>query len=221
MRTRNICAVCAQRAHGVPAAAAPVDGGVQRIEYEVASEAEEPGRTRLGYGFVLGSYADRETLVAAQVLAEVLAGDNESPLCRAVLSRQLARDLMLRVYDGVAQPWVQLEIRDLNAGDADIAEHAVFDELRRLAGQGIDRTKLEAALAHMEFQMRERDFGSYPPGIVFCMQALESWLYGGRPEANLQVGALFDSLRAKMQGGYFEDLLRRIFLENPHRARWC
>ena len=69
-----------------PPLQAPVDGGVQRIVYEVASEAEEPGRTRLGYGFVLGSYADRETLVAAGVLAQVLAGDNESPLCRAVLS---------------------------------------------------------------------------------------------------------------------------------------
>ena len=107
-----------------PPLQAPVDGGVQRIEYEVASEAEEPGRTRLGYGFVLGSYADRETLVAAGVLAQVLAGDNESPLCRAVLSRQLARDLMLRVYDSVAQPWLQMEITDLNAENAAAAEQA-------------------------------------------------------------------------------------------------
>ena len=202
-----------------PPLQAPVDGGVQRIEYEVASEAEEPGRTRLGYGFVLGSYADRETLVATEVLAQVLAGDNESPLCRAVLSRQLAKDLMLRVYDSVAQPWLQMEITDLHAENAAAAEQAVLDELRRLAEQGIDCTKLEAALARREFEMRERDFGPYTPGVGFCMQTLESWLYGGRPEANLQVGALFDSLRAKMREGYFEDLLRRIFLENPHRAK--
>ena len=51
------------------------------------------------------------------------------------------------------------------------------------------------------------------------MQALESWLYGGHPEANLQVGGLFDTLRAKMADGYFEDLLRRLFLENPHRCK--
>src|SRR5699024_9658268 len=31
--------------------------------------------------------------------------------------------------------------------------------------------------------------------------------------------ALFDSLRAKMREGYFEELLRRIFLQNPHRAK--
>lgn len=202
-----------------PPLQAPVDGGVQRIEYEVASEAEEPGRTRLAYGFVLGSYADRETLVATEVLAQVLAGDNESPLCRAVLSRQLAKDLMLRVYDSVAQPWLQMEITDLHAENAAAAEQAVLDELRRLAEQGIDRAKLEAALARREFEMRERDFGPYTPGVGLCMQTLESWLYGDRPEANLQVGALFDSLRAKMREGYFEELLRRIFLENPHKAK--
>ena len=67
--------------------------------------------------------------------------------------------------------------------------------------------------------MRERDFGPHTPGVGLCMQTLESWLYGGRPEANLQVGALFDSLRAKMREGYFEDLLRRIFLQNPHKAK--
>ena len=53
--------------------------------------------------------------------------------------------------------------------------------LRRLAGQGIDRTKLEAALARREFEMRVRDFGPYTPGVGLCMQTLESWLYGGQP----------------------------------------
>ena len=67
--------------------------------------------------------------------------------------------------------------------------------------------------------MRERDFSPYTPGVGLCMQTLESWLYGGQPEANLQVGDLFDSLRAKMREGYFEDLLRRIFLQNPHKAK--
>lgn len=196
----------------------PLDGGTETVTYEVATPEEETGRTRVACGLVLCSFADCETQVAAQVLAEVLAGDNESPLCKAVLSRQLAEDVKLQMMDGVAQPWMLLELRNLKTEDADAARQAVRETLVRLAEQGIDRTKLEAALAHLEFQMRERDFGSYPQGIVFCMLALQSWLYGGAPEAYLQVGDLFDTLRAKMQQGYFEQLLRRIFLENPHRC---
>ena len=197
----------------------PVDGGVQTVAYEVPTAAEEAGRTRLDYGFVLGSYADRETLAGARVLAQVLAGDNESPLCRAVLAPGLAEDLVLEINDSVAQPWLQMEIRDLKAENAAAAEAAVRAELERLAAQGIDRQKLEAALARLEFEMRERDFGSYPAGVGFCMQVLDSWLYGGRPEANLEVGALFDALRQKLDTGWFEALLRRIFLDNAHRAK--
>lgn len=197
----------------------PLIAADRTVEYEVSSPEEETGRTRLAWGFVLGSFADRETLAAAQVLAEVLAGDNEAPLCRAVLSRQLAEEVRLQVMDGVAQPWMLLEIRNLKPENAAAARQAVTDTLTRLAEQGIDRTKLEAALAHLEFQMRERDYGSYPPGIIFCMQVLESWLYGGQPEANLQVGDLFDKLRAKMQEGYFEQLLRRVLLDNGHRCQ--
>ena len=70
----------------------------------MASPDEEQGRTRLAWGLALGTYADRESQVAAQVLAEVLAGDNEAPLCKAVLSRQLAEDVVLQWNDGVAQP---------------------------------------------------------------------------------------------------------------------
>ena len=51
----------------------------QVVKYEVASPDEEQGRTRLAWGLALGTYADRESQVAAQVLAEVLAGDNEAP----------------------------------------------------------------------------------------------------------------------------------------------
>ena len=69
-----------------PPLQAPVDGGVQRIEYEVASEAEEPGRTRLAYGFVLGSYADPRNAGGHRgCWPRCWPGDNESPLCRAVL----------------------------------------------------------------------------------------------------------------------------------------
>lgn len=202
-----------------PALQPPVDGGVRTVEYEVASAEEEQGRTRLAWGGVIGTFADRETIVAAQVLADVLCGSNQAPLCRAILSRGLAENVLLQVVDGVAQPWLRLEARHLKAEDAAEVERVLFDELRRLADEGIDRAKLEASMANLEFQLRERDYGTYPQGLVFCIQTLESWLYGGAPEANLEVGDLFARLRGKMAEGYFERLLRALLLENPHRCK--
>ena len=45
---------------------------------------------------------------------------------------------------------------------------------------------------------------------------LDSWLHGGAPEALVEVGDLFDRLRARMGEGYFEELIRTVLLENPH-----
>ena len=87
-------------------------------------------------------------------------------------------------------------------------EARIFDTLNTLANGGLDHEKLEASMANLEFQMRERDYGSYPQGLILGMQVLDSWLYGGSPEANLQIGDLFVHLREKMKQGYFEHLIR-------------
>lgn len=98
-------------------------------------------------------------------------------------------------------------------------EARIFDTLNTLANGGLDHEKLEASMANLEFQMRERDYGSYPQGLILGMQVLDSWLYGGSPEANLQIGDLFVHLREKMKQGYFEHLIREELLENPHRCK--
>ncbi len=202
-----------------PALQSPTDGGTQEVLYELSPEENEQGRTRLAWGMALGSYADRERLIAMEILAEVLCGGNQSPLSRAILSRGLAEDVTLQVNDGVSQPWVKLEVQNLDTDDWEQTETVLFGELRRLSAVGLDREQLMAAMARLEFQLRERDFGSYPQGLIFGLQVLESWLYGGAPEANLEVGDLFDRLRAKLDTGYFENLMREVILDNPHRCK--
>lgn len=202
-----------------PVLQAPVDGGVQEVPYELPDGEEAAGRTRLFWGSVLGTFADRERIAAMQVLSTVLCGSNQSPLSQAILSRGLAEDVVMSMIDDIAQPWVQLEVRNLDASNRARVEALITETLTRLAGEGLDRAQLEAAMANLEFKQRERDFGSYPQGLIFGLQVLESWLYGGAPEANLEVGDLFQRLRARMEEGYFEALLREVFLENPHRAQ--
>ncbi len=202
-----------------PALQAPVDGGETTVTYEVSSEQEEKDHTRVAFGRVIGSWADREKIIGAQILSDVLCGTNQSPLTRAVLSRGLAENVTFSVMDGISQPYLRIELRNLKDGCQAEAEQLVFDTLRALADHGIDRDLVRGSMANLEFQLRERDFGSYPQGLIFCMQALECWLYGGAPETNLQVGDLFTRLHEKMEQGWFEQLLRELVLENPHRCK--
>lgn len=203
----------------VPALQKPVDGGTQTATYEVGPEEDETGKTRLGYGFVAGDFSEREKQTALSVLADVLCGDNMAPVSRAILDKKLAAAVTMYLSDSNQQPWMALNLRDLEAQNCDEAEKVLFTELERQAAGALDHDRVKASLANWEFKMRERDFGSYPLGLILGFQVMDSWLYGGKPESKLEVGDLFQNLRRKLDEGYFEDLIRETFLHNPHKCK--
>ena len=198
---------------------APVKPAPVRTFYESSPSEPAEGRARLAWGYVLGDYSCREEQMAARVLADALCGSNQAPLTRRMLSQSLAQDVRISVMDGIRQPYVMLEVRNLDESRRGEVEAAVRDELRRLAGGGLDHEHLAAVLANLEFQLRERDYGGMPQGIGLGMDVLDSWLYGGDPAANLEISGLFRSLNRKLEEGWFEGLLERLFLDNPHSCQ--
>lgn len=188
-------------------------------EYELAPGEALEGKVRLSFGKVIGTFADRETLIAAQILSGVLCGSNQSPLSKAILSAGLAQEVNMGVNDGMLQPWLMLDVKNIKEEDLEKVQQLITAKLEELAASGLDRDQLEAVMANTEFKLRERDFGSYPQGLIFGFNALESWLYGGDPAANLEVGDLFVNMKKKMEQGWFEELIRSLLLHNPHSAK--
>ncbi|MEY8460838.1 insulinase family protein [Eggerthellaceae bacterium 24-137] len=169
-------------------------------------------------GFVVGAAAERERVVAADILMDAIMGSNEAPLKRALLDAGIADDASGYVVDAVAWPFAMVSLRGARPGAGERLEEIVTAEARRLAEGGLDRELVRAALSHAEFVFRERNFG-YPDGVVLAMSAMSSWLYADDdPTAYLRLGEVFADLREKVEEGYFESLLRELFLENGHRA---
>lgn len=94
----------------------------------------------------------------------------------------------------------------------------IHDTLLRLSEEGLDRRTLLSAINHDEFQYREADYGRTPKGLVYALTALDSWLYDGEPWENLLCEAIYRELREELDKGYFESLIRRSLLDNPHAA---
>lgn len=197
----------------------PVNGGRGVESYELSPSEPLEGRCRLGLAFGACTFRDRETQTAVYALSDVLCGDNQAPLKRCLLEKGLAKDVTLTLIDGVQQPWVLLEARDLEEDKEEEVEQTLLGQVRRLAQEGLDHKRLEATLDNMEFQARQRDYGQMPQGLMLGIQVMESWLYGGDPQANLEVGSLYETLRKKLDQGYFEKLLGTLLLENPHTCR--
>ena len=180
--------------------------------------ATAPENACAAVGFVIGRAAERERIVAADILMDAIMGANESPLKRALLDAGIADDAIGYVADSVAQPFAVVSLRGARPGAAEKLRAIVEAEARRLAEGGLDRELVRAALSHAEFVMRERNFG-YPDGVVLAMSAMAGWLYADDdPAAYLRFEDVFASLREKVEEGYFEALLRELFLDNDHRA---
>lgn len=202
----------------------PLDINPLGLQAPVAPEpvvvpmATAPENACAAVGFVIGRAAERERIVAADILMDAIMGANESPLKRALLDAGIADDAIGYVADSVAQPFAVVSLRGARPGAADALRAIVEAEARRLAEGGLDRELVRAALSHAEFVMRERNFG-YPDGVVLAMSVMAGWLYADDdPAAYLRFEDVFASLREKVEEGYFEALLRELFLDNDHRA---
>ena len=185
------------------------------VKYEVADDGKD--KYILVDGWVIGRFDEREKQLAFSVLSEVLAGSNEAPLKKALLDRGLCEDVEIGA-ESVQQIAAMLTIRNTSKEKAAECRKVVRETLEKLAKEGLDRKRVEAVLNKCEFLVREKDSGSYPRGLAFLEAALEGWMYGGDPAEGFRYRKVFDSLRAKIATGGFEQYLREMFIDNPHHA---
>lgn len=195
----------------------PVAPAPAKKYYEISPAEDAAGKVRVALGYGAYRYDEQAKQIALSVLFDLLVGTNESPLKKALLSEGLCEDVNLYPYDGIRQSIVTLEIRNTEEEKVPLLLERitrVFEE----AAAGLDRARLTASLNSLEFRLRERDYGTLPRGLAYAISSLETWLYDGDPAQNLCFADTMATLRAEMENGYFERLLREVFLENPHRA---
>ncbi|WP_455137416.1 insulinase family protein [Thermophilibacter sp.] len=188
----------------------------ERAEVRMATAASNAS---VGLSYVIGTAADRTRVMAADVLLDALCGSNEAPLKRRVLDAGLADDFSATLVDGVLQPQVMFVLKGLREGAGSKFRALVESACAELAETGIPRDKLAASLAQAEFNLREGDWGGYPDGVALAIQAMSSWLYDDeRPLDYLRYEDALAELRAGLETGLFERLLRELVCESAHAA---
>ena len=193
----------------------PIAPTVKKSYYEISPDEEESNHTYYLIGKVLGSWQDREKITAASVLGEALTGSNDAPLKRALLDTGLCLDVSLEVSDGIMQPFGCIAINNTDEENCGNLKETLRSAVSELCEKGIGSELLTAAINRLEFRYRA---GGEPRGLTRNINALSAWLYGGDPLLYLEMGEVFDSLRAKTESGYFEELLRQWLLEEEGTA---
>ncbi|MCC8100622.1 MAG: insulinase family protein [Clostridiales bacterium] len=181
--------------------------------YSVAPTEDTAQKTYFTMGKVVGSWQDKETLIALEVLCDYLAGSNDAPLKRAILERGLGQNVQMELCDHMLQPWLLVQVENTEQALCGEIQSALRETLEPLARDGLDKGALLASLNRLAFRYRERN---EPQGVILGLTAMKSWNYGGDPALYLTTEDAFAALNRQVEGDYFPQLLRETLLDEAH-----
>lgn len=190
----------------------------ETVAYAIGDTEPEEGRAWLSANFVVGGELDAERYLAWQILEFALIDAPGAPLKEALIKAGIGEDILGGYTQGILQPYFSVIAKHASLKDRVRFAGVVHDCIAKLTAEGMDKKSLLAALNYTEFKYREADYGRMPAGLMYGLTALDTWLYDGDPTLHLRYDETFRSLRAHLEDGYFEELLKSAFLDNPFSA---
>ena len=189
------------------------------LEYPISEAEEEKDNTYLSYNKVIGTSLDKELYLAFQVIEYALLAAPGAPLKQAILDARIGKDVISSYDNGIMQPIFSIIAKNANTEQKDAFVTLIHQTLENLVNKGLDKKALEAGINYYEFRYREADFGNYPKGLMYGLQAFDSWLYDeNKPFIHLEALDTFASLKKRVDTDYFEKLIRQYLLDNTHAA---
>lgn len=189
------------------------------LEYPISDAEDEKDNTYLSYNAVVGTSLDKELYLAFQVIEYALLAAPGAPLKQAIIDAKIGKDVISSYDNGILQPIFSIIAKNANTEAADAFVTLIHQTLENLVHKGLDKKALEAGLNYYEFRYREADFGNYPKGLMYGLQAFDSWLYDEtQPFLHLEALDTFASLRRRVSTDYFEKLIQEYLLDNTHKA---
>lgn len=192
---------------------------VIKKEYSITAAEPTVDNSYLSYNTAMNNNLDREEYIALQILDYALCTAPGAVLKQALLDAGIGKDVYSYCDNGVKQPYFSIVAKNANEADQPQFVEIVEKTLKKIVKDGYDRDTLLGGLNAFEFKYRESDFGSYPPGLMFGLQVLDSWLYDDElPFIHINAGDTFRALREKLSEGYFEELTEKCILNNSHKS---
>ena len=186
--------------------------------YPIGEGENDAEKTFISLNILTGDIKDSETILGLEILNHALFQTPAAPLKKAILDSKLGKDVDSGLEEDLLQPAFNVT---LNGSEKDRAEkfyNLVIDEMKKLAEGGIDKTLLQASINLMEFRLREADFGFMPKGLIYGLRILRTWIYDGDATTYFRYEDNLKAVKEGLNNGYFEKLLQKYFIDNPHKV---
>jgi hypothetical protein len=190
--------------------------------YPLAPEEDATRRSQALIAWKTALVTDSFEVLALNVAESVLLGNAASPLRKALMDSGLGETLADGAgFDtGYRESVFAAGLKGVSQQDAPKVYEIVYSTLRRVAEEGVDPKKVDAAIHQLEIDSREINHRPYPYGLKLFFNLSGAYVRGGDPYRSIQ----FDQDVARLQtergkGPFFENLIRKWLLDNPHHAR--
>ncbi len=178
------------------------------LYYEIAPNDDEANKTVLSFGRIIGSFEQKHRALMSAVLCSYLAGTNDSPLTRAILDAGLGEDVDLFTTYDIQQSKLVLTVKNTEKEKLSAIRETIKKVIAELAENGLDKQMLTAQLNRFAFNLKNM---WEPAGLARCIMAATSSLYGGDPMLYMENDADIEAIRASIENGEFEALLKELY----------
>jgi len=190
----------------------------QTFDYSIAPTDTKEDKTFMSMNFVLGQATNSEVCLAFQILEYLLLETPAAPLKKVLLEAGLGKDVVGTFVRSILQPTFGIVVTGTNEEEREKFIQVVYQELKRLVVEGIDKKLIEACINIFEFTLREANYGSRPKGLVYNIKCMDSWLYDESPLIHLEYTTILEKIKSGLTTNYFEQLIEQYLLNNNHQA---
>jgi Zn-dependent M16 (insulinase) family peptidase len=185
-------------------------------EYAIPSEGNLDNQTFLSLSFVAGQGIQRDLVMALEVLSEVLVNLPSAPIRRTLVEAGIGKDVSATVED-FKQNVFTVTVRNANISDRDKFRDIIFDSLKKLVKNGLDKRVVEGVINRIEFNLREGSQTSrIPKAILDNFRALTGWMFADDPFLSLEYEAPLNTVKTALTSDYLEKVIDRYLVNNPH-----
>lgn len=190
-----------------------------RKSYSILKEDDEHEKTFLSWNAALPIHGNPKVILAFKVLDYVLCDAEGAPVKEALREKGIGQNVESLYECGVYEPYYTIAAKYAEPEQKEEFERTIRETLEDLSENGMDPRALLAGINDFEFHYREADFGSYPKGLIYGLDLLDTWLYDETSVwTNLDISGLLEELKKEIPTGYFEKLIRRYLLDNTHTS---
>ncbi len=190
--------------------------------YPIDQKTQSQNKTHIVLAWLLGKSTDIREVMNVSLLTGVLLDNSASALRHALETSNLgtAPSPLCGFDDNSREGNFMCGLEGCNPEQADAVESLIFQVLHEVADKGVPLAQVESVLHQIELSQREITGDGFPYGLRLLVNALSPMIHGGDPMAFLDIDPVLTTLRADCQNPEFiPNLVRRLFLENPHRVR--